>query len=84
MSSIFADRTNGTCHIDVTKDILVISNNVQGQIGVKVEIFVSKVLGKGELCLCTLLEITKISLVASMWHVLFVRSVKIDDRDQFC
>jgi len=36
------------------------------QIGVKVGIFVSKVLGKGELGPCTLLEITKISLVTSM------------------
>jgi len=34
--------------------------------------------------LYTLLEITKMSLVASMWHVLFVCSAKMDDRDQFC
>ena len=33
---------------------------------------------------CTLLEITKMSLMASMRHVLFVRSVKMDDKDQFC
>jgi len=45
---------------------------------------VSKVLGKVELCPYTLLEITKMSLVASMWHVPFVWSVKIDDIDQFC
>ena len=32
----------------------------------------------------TLLEITKISLVASVWHVLFVRLAKMDDSDQFC
>jgi len=32
----------------------------------------------------TLLEITKISLVASMWHVPFIRSAKMDDSDQFC
>jgi len=30
MSSIFTDRINGTCHIDAAKDILVISNKVQG------------------------------------------------------
>jgi len=30
LSSIFADGTNGTCHIDATMDILVISNKVQG------------------------------------------------------
>jgi len=43
-----------------------------------------KVQLKNQLCPCTLLEITKMSLVASMWHVLFVRLVKMDDRDQFC
>jgi len=59
-------------------------NDCEDQIRVKVEIFVSKVLGKGELCPCTLLKITKMSFVTSMWHVPFVRSVKIDDRDQFC
>jgi len=32
----------------------------------------------------TLLKITKMSLVASMWHVPFVRLAKMDDRDQFC
>jgi len=30
LSSIFTDRTNGKCHIDATKDILVISNKVHG------------------------------------------------------
>ena len=30
MSSIITDQTNGTCHIDATNDILVISNKVQG------------------------------------------------------
>jgi len=40
-----------------------------------------KVLGKGELVPCTLLKITKMSLVAS---IPFVRSMKIDDRDEFC
>ena len=59
-------------------------NDCEDQIRVKVEIFVSKVLGKGELCPCILLEITKMSLVASMWHVSFVQSVKMDDHDQFC
>jgi len=59
-------------------------NDCEDQIRVKVEIFVSKVLGKGELCPCTLLEITKMSFVASMWHVPFVRSMKIDDMNQFC
>jgi len=39
---------------------------------------------KNQLCHFTSLKITKISLVASMWHVPFVRSAKIDDRDQFC
>jgi len=43
-----------------------------------------KVQLKNQLCPCTLLEITKMSLVASMWHVPFVRSAKMDDRDQFC
>jgi len=32
LSSIATDQTNRTCHIDVTKDILVISNKVQGHI----------------------------------------------------
>jgi len=59
-------------------------NGCEDHIVVKVGIFVSKVLSKGELCPYTLLEITKMSLVASMWHVPFVRSVKIDDMDQFC
>jgi len=35
-----------------------------------------KVQLKNQLCPCTLLEITKMSLVASMWHVPFVRSAK--------
>ena len=39
---------------------------------------------KNQLCPCTLLEITKISMVASMWHVPFVPSAKMDDKDQFC
>jgi len=43
-----------------------------------------KVQLKNQLCPCTLMEITKMSLVASMWHVLFVRSAKMDDKDQFC
>jgi len=43
-----------------------------------------KVQLKNQLCPCTLLKITKMSLVASMWHVPFVRSAKMDDRDQFC
>jgi len=30
MSSVFTDRTNGTCHIDAIKDILIISNKVHG------------------------------------------------------
>jgi len=59
-------------------------NNCKDHIRVKVEIFVNKFLGKGELCPYTLVKITKISLVASMWHVLFVWSMKIDDMDQFC
>jgi len=39
---------------------------------------------KNQLSPCTLLEITKMSLMASMWHVPFVRSAKMDDKDQFC
>jgi len=43
-----------------------------------------KVQLKNQLSPCTLLEITKMSLMASMWHVLFVRLAKMDDKDQSC
>jgi len=43
-----------------------------------------KVQLKNQLSPCTLLEITKMSLMTSMWHVLFVRLAKMDDNDQSC
>jgi len=87
----FAQICSLSCHCQrhpllphAVREPLKLQMTMTDQIGVKVGIFVSKVLDKGELGPCTLLEITKMSLVASMWHFPYVRSVKIDDRDKFC